>query len=125
MPKRDYNTNEDGHALGGYDAVAYFDGAAVPGRDEYELEWHGASWKFSTDKNRKKFENDPAQHAPQFGGYCAFGMGFGKASAADPKAFVINNSKLYLSASPMVRLFWKWFGNHEKSERNWRKLQLK
>lgn len=125
MPTRTYNTNAEGHALDGYDAVAYFDGAAIPGRDEYELEWNGASWKFSTDAKRKIFESNPEYYAPQFGGYCAFGMGFGKAADADPKAFVVDNGKLYLSASSMVRRFWKWFGNHEKSERNWRNLKLK
>lgn len=118
-----FSINDEGLAIGAYDPVAYFSGSAVPGRSEFTLDWGGASWRFSSATNAKRFETDPQRYAPQFGGFCAFGMGFGKAAPADPNAFVVDNGKLYLSASPMVRRFWKWFGNHARSARQWRKLQ--
>ena len=64
------NTDVDGLAVRGYDAVAFFaDEAAVHGNPIFEYTWNGARWLFATAENLEKFKADPAAFAPQFGGY--------------------------------------------------------
>ena len=69
------NKDQNGLALKGYDAVAYFDqGKAVAGKKDFEHSWMGATWRFSSVENRDLFAKNPEKYAPQFGGYCAFGV---------------------------------------------------
>lgn len=117
------NTTKDGIAVGGYDPVSYFDGLAQAGSAAHQYEWRGAKFLFASDAHRDTFAKHPEQFVPQYGGYCSFGMGFGKPTTADPNAFVVQDGKLYLNASPMVRRFWKWFGNADKSDAKWRELK--
>ena len=50
------NTNKDGFALEGFDAVAYFAvDKAVEGNKTYEFAWNGAKWLFSNAENLEKF----------------------------------------------------------------------
>jgi YHS domain-containing protein len=87
-----------GVAIKGYDPVAYFiDGKPVKGSDQYSFEWNGAKWRFSTDQNRKLFMEHPEKYAPQYGGFCAYGVSQGKKVGIDPKAWSISDGKLYLN----------------------------
>ncbi len=62
-------------AVGGYDPVAYFTkGMPVKGKKQHALEWKGAWWYFSSAENLAKFKADRVAYAPQFGGYCAYGV---------------------------------------------------
>lgn len=89
-----------GLALGGHDAVAYFiEGRAVPGLPSLALRWRGAVWRFATATNLAVFEGNPTAFAPQFGGYCAYGLSLGLALAGDPTAFAIVDGRLYLAHS--------------------------
>lgn len=85
-----------GVALAGYDPVAYFtEGRAVPGSAENSIMWRGATWYFATPESMMKFEMNPQAYAPQFGGYCAYGVAEGQTTSATPDAFFIYNGKLY------------------------------
>jgi len=117
------SASEDGIAVGGYDVVSYFDGGAQKGTTEHSTEWNGATFHFASGAHRDAFTQDPERYIPQYGGYCSFGMGFGKAATADPEAFIVQDDKLHLNASPMVLRFWRWFGNSEKSEAKWQALR--
>lgn len=87
----------DGIALSGYDAVSYFkQGRAVPGTPENSLMWRGVTWFFATPESEMSFEMDPHAYAPQFGGYCAYGVAEGTAASGAPDAFVIFQGRLYL-----------------------------
>jgi YHS domain-containing protein len=113
------STNEDGIAIGGYGVVSYFDGQAQLGSADYSHEWNGATFRFASEPHRDTFVKNPTDFTPQYGGYCSFGMGFGKPVTADPKAFIVQDGKLHLNTSPMVLRFWRWFGNPKKSEAKW------
>ena len=69
------NKNKDGVAIEGYDPVAYFEeGKAVKGKKEFKSKWMDAEWMFTTAVRRDLFDKSPTKYAPQYGGYCAFGM---------------------------------------------------
>ncbi|MFO0995219.1 MAG: YHS domain-containing (seleno)protein [Alphaproteobacteria bacterium] len=85
-------------AIGGYDPVAYFtNGRATHGNQEYVHVWHDAMYLFATPSHREAFIKDPARYAPQFDGFCVFGMTAGQKLEADPEAWAIVNGKLYVT----------------------------
>jgi YHS domain-containing protein len=98
---------KDGVALRGYDTVAYVkDGQAVKGSAQYKAEYKGSSFHFSSQSHRDAFAADPAKYAPQYGGFCAFGMSKGYKAATDPAAFTVVNGKLYLNYNRDVQRQW-------------------
>lgn len=102
-------TFSDRHgAIRGYDAVAYFtQGAPVKGSEKFSHQWRGATWYFANAENRDRFAAEPEKHAPQYGGYCAYGVALGSAPEIDPNAWSIVNGKLYLNYSLGVRDRWR------------------
>jgi hypothetical protein len=124
-PVKAINTDESGLALKGFDAVAYFvDGKAVAGLPQFEHQWSGARWRFSTAAHRDRFAQSPETYAPQFGGYCAWAVSRNYTADIDPEAFEIVGGKLYLNYSKLVQLRWKMSReeNIRKGEQNWPRL---
>lgn len=116
------NTNSDGIALQGFDAVAYFAvDNAVQGNRNYEYVWNGAKWLFSSEENMNKFKANPEAYAPQFGGYCSYAVSEGYTAEGDPEAWKVVDGKLYLNYSPKVKEKWEQNQSEriEKGERNW------
>jgi hypothetical protein len=115
--------NKDGKvAIKGYDPVAYFaQGAAVKGSPKFAHEWMGAIWQFSSAANRDLFVKDPEVYAPQYGGYCAYGVSQGHTVSIDPEAWKIVDGKLYLNYSKSVQK--TWLGNIpgyiDQANKNW------
>ncbi|MCK6618376.1 MAG: YHS domain protein [Cyclobacteriaceae bacterium] len=112
----------DGVAIGGYDPVAYFLlDAPVKGNPEFIWVWNEATWYFQSDKNRELFKNNPEQYAPQFGGFCAYGVSRNYKVKSEPDAWSIVNGKLYLNYNSEVRK--KWLTDKEayiqRAEANW------
>lgn len=100
-------TTENG-AIDGYDPVAYFtEGKPVEGSASIGLEWGGGTWRFSSEANRHAFESDPEKYAPQYGGYCAYGMSEGYLAQTDPAAWTIVDGKLYLNFDAGVMERWR------------------
>lgn len=94
-------------AIRGYDAVAYFkEGKPVKGFSQYEYEWRGATWRFASQQNLDSFRLDPVKFAPQYGGYCAYGLSENHKSPTSPEAFAVINKKLYLNYNLNVRKIW-------------------
>ncbi len=94
-------------AIRGTDPVAYFtEGKVVEGNSEYESEWQGAIWRFSSAENQELFDSDPEAYAPQYGGYCAKALSEGNVVSSDPEAWKIVDGKLYLNYSPEVQQQW-------------------
>jgi YHS domain-containing protein len=111
-------------ALDGYDAVAYFtDGKPVEGRSEITFEWNGAVWRFATAEHRDLFAADPAKYAPQYGGYCAYGVASGYAVKTEPDAWSVVDGKLYLNYDRSVQASWVKDipGYIRKADANWPK----
>jgi len=94
-------------AIRGTDPVAYFtQGEVIEGSSEYEYEWEGATWRFSSEENQTLFAENPEQYAPQYGGYCAQAMSEGNVVSIDPQAWKIVDDKLYLNYSKEVQQQW-------------------
>ena len=109
-------------AISGYDPVAYFtQGAPVKGSKEFRHEWRGATWSFASAANRDKFAAEPEKFAPQYGGYCAYGVALGSAPEIDPNAWTIVDGKLYLNYNLPTRATWEKDipGYIRKADANW------
>ena len=99
---------KDGVAISGYDPVAYFvEMKPIEGSPEFHAEYQGSIFYFSTAANRDTFAANPDKFAPQYGGYCAFGLAKGYKAVTDPAAFTVVENKLYLNYSEAVRSRWK------------------
>jgi len=113
---------EDGVAIRGYDPIAYFaEMKPVKGLAEFHAEYQGSTFYFSTATNRDRFTMQPDKFAPQYGGYCAFGMAKGYKAVIAPDAFTVVGDKLYLNYSESVRSQWKLDipGYIRKAHENW------
>lgn len=96
-----------GVAINGYDTVAYFtEGKPVKGSDAFVGDWNGAQWKFSSQKNLDLFKAAPAKYAPQYGGYCAYGVSQGYLVSIEPEQFTVLDGKLYLNYDSSVQKKW-------------------
>ncbi|RMH15626.1 MAG: YHS domain-containing protein [Gemmatimonadetes bacterium] len=93
-----WNTNEQGVVLGGYDVVSYFErNEAVRGSADHSADFEGATFWFSSDENRRKFQEDPTRFTPAYGGFCAFAVAAkGAAVPCDPRTFKIRDGRLFL-----------------------------
>lgn len=119
-----FQTN--GVAIRGYDPVAYFlDNKPVEGLPEFTTNWRGVTWQFKSQANLDLFKGNPEKYAPQFGGYCAYGVSDNHKSPTDPSAFTVVDEKLYLNYSPKVKQLWlKDQERHiRQAETNWPALE--
>jgi hypothetical protein len=119
------NQSSNGVAIKGYDPVAYFtDSKPVKGSPQYEFSWRGAKWQFASAEHRDTFARSPEKYAPQYGGYCAYGVSQGHTAPIDPEAWRVIDGKLYLNYSKGVQ---KTFledvpGRIRKADQNWPSL---
>lgn len=94
-------------AINGYDTVAYFTvGKPVMGNDAFALDWMGAKWKFASQANLDLFKANPEKYAPQYGGYCAYGVAQGYLVKVEPDQFTVRDNKLYLNYDADVQAKW-------------------
>ena len=122
------NVDAEQVILKGYDVVAYFTAkTATPGDKRFAVKHEGATYYFASAENMQAFKANPGHFAPQYGGYCAYGVAIGKKFDVDPTAFKVVNDKLYLNLNPEV--FNRWSqdinGNLAKSEANWPSIRNK
>ncbi len=98
---------ETGIAIRGYDTVAYFtQGKPVEGKPEHSIDWRGATWLFSTQEHAELFDAEPEKYAPQYGGYCAYGVAQGYLVKIEPDQWSIVDNKLYLNYDRGVQKKW-------------------
>jgi YHS domain-containing protein len=119
------NKTSAGLAIKGYDAVAYFeDGKPVKGTQAYQFQWKGATWRFSSAGHRETFAKNPDRYAPQYGGFCAYGVSERHKAPIDPEAWTIIDGKLYLNYDQQVREDWRKDTKVriQKADQNWPKL---
>ncbi|GDY24653.1 MULTISPECIES: YHS domain-containing (seleno)protein [unclassified Agarivorans] len=94
-------------AIQGYDPVAYFvSGQPTQGSGDFTASHNNAIYHFASASNRDAFKEDPAKFAPQYGGYCAFGVAMEKKFETDPTAWKIVDGKLYLNLDKKVQQRW-------------------
>lgn len=101
------NADESRLAIKGYDPVAYFtDAKPVLGSSQFTAEHLGATYYFSSAPHQSLFEGDPNKYAPQYGGYCAFGVSKEYKFDIDPEAWAVVDDKLYLNLNKKVQDRW-------------------
>jgi len=115
-------------AVDGYDTVAFFtDGMPVHGSPFINARYQGAVYFFATEEHRDLFRANPGKYAPQYGGFCAYGVGLGSLFPIDISTWQVRNGKLYLNLNPdILKKFNADFdGNVAKAETNWPSLVRK
>ena len=101
------NVDESRLAIEGYDPVAYFTEAKpVQGSSQFTAEHLGATYYFSSAQHQSLFQGEPNKYAPQYGGYCAFGVSKEYKFDIDPEAWAIVDDKLYLNLNKKVQARW-------------------
>ena len=114
-----------GLAVHGFDPVAYFTaGKPVRGSAKYSAVYNDATYRFNSAAHLKEFERNPAKYAPQYGGYCAYGVAVGAKFDGDPDHWKIVNGKLYLNLNQDIQNTWSEDvpGNIEKANSAWKKI---
>ncbi|MGB5820963.1 MAG: YHS domain-containing (seleno)protein [Saonia sp.] len=131
LAQTEFMVLHNGYAIGGYDPVAYFEiGEATKGKEEINYEWKGANWLFSSRKHYELFKANPEKYAPQYGGWCSYGMsghgsdGYGAQSRPNDSWSIVDE-KLYLNWSPGVKqAFLKEKDKYiSDADREWQKVR--
>jgi hypothetical protein len=115
-----------GLAVQGFDVVAYFtDGQPVRGSAYYVQRWRDVEWRFASAEHRDAFAADPERYAPQYGGFCAYGVAQGALVDVDPTAWRIVDGRLYLNVNHSVSRTWSADipGNIRQADQNWPRLR--
>ena len=119
----EYNTLYAGLGAKGYDVVAYFrDGKPAVGTDRFTAEYGGVKWQFASRENRDLFAAEPARYAPQYGGFCSWGVAQGKLFDVDPvNGWKVVEGKLYLNFNGDINATFAKDAHAfiGKAERNW------
>ncbi len=116
----------DGVAIRGYDPVAFFtEQKAQKGSVEFSTIYKGSKFLFQNAANRDAFAASPEKYAPQYDGYCAYGVSRGYKADTDPAAFTVENGKLYLNYNGEVKTMWSKDipGFLKKSEEKWLEVE--
>jgi YHS domain-containing protein len=115
-------------AVSGYDTVAFFtDSKPVNGSPFISADYKGATYFFVNEDHKKLFTADPEKYVPQFGGFCAYGVGLGKLFPVDISTWQVRDSRLYLNLNPdILKKFNEDLpGNVAKADKNWPALVKK
>jgi YHS domain-containing protein len=103
-----FGYEHNGIAIRGYDTVAYFtQSKPVEGNDEFSTKWSDAIWKFSSQEHLDLFAANPEKYAPQYGGYCAYGVAQKNLVKIEPDQWTIIDDKLYLNFNKKLNKAWK------------------
>ena len=116
------NLDGNGVALQGYDPVAFFtDGRPVRGDQQFQTQYHGATYYFASAEHKATFEKEPAKYEPQFGGFCAYGASRGKTVPIKIEAWQIVNGRLLMQYDLDVKGKFNSDpqGNLSKADKNW------
>lgn len=98
---------DSGIAIRGFDTVAYFtQGKPVKGSKDFVVSWSGATWQFASQEHADLFKADPAAYAPQYGGYCAYGVSQDYLVKIEGDQWKIEDGKLYLNYDQKVQQTW-------------------
>jgi YHS domain-containing protein len=120
------NLDSQGIILMGYDVVAYFkQRKPVKGNPAIQSTYQGATYLFASFADKADFDKDSAKYAPQYGGFCAYGVASGVLADLDgPDAFAVYKGKLYLCGNEGALKGFKSDidSNIGKADTNWRKL---
>ena len=99
----EFNIDDNGILLKGYDPVAYFTGGApLKGSASFTVTHKGATFLFASAANRDAFVKEPEKYLPAYGGFCAFGVASGYKVDGDPMVWKIVDGKLYVNINRSI-----------------------
>ncbi len=116
------NVDGNGLAIQGYDPVGYaIDNKPVKGDGNFQSVYQGGTYRFASAEHKALFDKEPAKYAPQFGGFCAYGVSQGHTVASDPTVFEIVDGRLLLQYGGGARDAFNHdqAGNLKKADVNW------
>lgn len=92
-----------GVGLAGFDPVSFFQGRTpLNGSPMIRAEHAGATYLFASEYNRETFLADPDHYAPQYGGFCAYGVSINILLPVDITTAQVRNDKLYLNVNAAI-----------------------
>ena len=116
------NVDSRGVMLDGYDVVELCKKNEVPGTYKHTAQYQGATYQFTSDANKKMFEADPANYAPQYGGHCAVSTSMGMLEPGHVSTWSIVNDKLYVQRNAKAKGMWDSRGAQmfiPNADKNW------
>jgi len=120
------NVDANGVILKGCDTVAYFEqGKPIKGDSALQSTHLGATYLFASAADKAIFEKEPTKYAPQYGGFCAYGVVKGALDDFEGLGdFIVYKGKLYLCGNKSaLEIFASNIdGNIEKADANWQRL---
>lgn len=90
------NVGRDGVAIDGYDPVSYFDGTPQEGSEAHAFTYRGVIYRFASEENSERFQENPDHYVPAYGGWCAYAMLDGEKVKINPERYKIVDGKNYL-----------------------------
>jgi YHS domain-containing protein len=86
--------------------------------------YQGATYLFASAEHKADFDKDPAKYAPQYGGFCAYGVSVGVlADIEGPDGFVYKGKLYFCGNKDAGKDFNTDLDNNVGKEHvNWRKL---
>ncbi len=122
------NLDKDKLAISGYDPVSYFSGDPEPGMRSYQSTYVGATYQFASLENKQKFDKNPQEYVPQYGGWCAYALGLAPDKVKiDPETYKVLEGKLYLFYNfKGVNTLQLWNENEKSllpvADKNWKEI---
>lgn len=116
----------NGVAIDGFDPVAYFeDHKAVKGLPSLSHVYKGSTFLFASPAHLAVFVQTPERFAPQFGGFCAYGIAEGVKAKSEGEVWEIVAGKLYLNYDSTIQR--KWMNGKEvlirEAEAKWPQVE--
>jgi len=115
-------------AVNGFDPVAFFtDSRPESGSPSISATYQGAVYFFATEEHKKLFVQNPDKYAPQYGGFCAFGVAVDALFPVDISTWQVRDGKLYLNlnADVLKKFNADLPGYVVKADKNWPGLVAK
>ena len=122
------NIDSRGVILDGYDVVELCAKKEMPGSFKYTAQYQGATYQFTSDSNRKKFEANPSKFAPQYGAFCAISTSMGLLEPGHVSTWSVVNDKLYVQRNTKAKGMWDSKGSQmfiPNADENWPELHKK
>ncbi|MGX1930971.1 YHS domain-containing (seleno)protein [Flagellimonas sp. 2504JD4-2] len=119
------NTDEAGRniAMEGIDLVSFFNGSPLKGTDAYSFSYEGITYLFASQDHKNAFAENPAKFMPQYGGFCAVAMFFGKAEELQTyNLYHVVDGKLYFNKNEKAKKMWDKKTPEviiQQSDKNW------